>query len=121
MPEPLQTYLVYRNKYKDAAKTGRQRNRSKQMKERENSPKELDEMEASNLSDREFRVTIIRILNSIKNIETLKKKNQSEIKDKISEINYTLKGINSRLDEAEDRISVLEDKVEKNSQAEQQK
>ena len=30
---------------------GRQRNRS-QMKEQENSPEELDEMEASNLSDR---------------------------------------------------------------------
>ena len=37
------------------------------MKEQENSPEEeLDEMEASNLSDREFRVIIIRILNSVK-------------------------------------------------------
>ena len=33
------------------------------MKEQENSPEEeLDEMEASNVSDREFRVIIIRIL-----------------------------------------------------------
>ena len=38
---------------------GRQRNRP-HVKEQENSPKEeLDEMEASNLSDREFRVMII--------------------------------------------------------------
>ena len=38
-----------------------------QMKEQEKSPKEeLDEMEASNLSDREFRVMIIRMLNSMK-------------------------------------------------------
>ena len=52
---------------------GRQRNRP-QMKERENSPEEeLDEMEASNVSDREFRVMIIRILNSMKkDIETIK-------------------------------------------------
>ena len=39
------------------------------MKEYENSPeKELDEMEASKLSDRKFRVMIIRILNSMKKI-----------------------------------------------------
>ena len=43
-----------------------QRNRP-QMKEQENSPKEeLDEMEASNLPHTEFRVMIIRILNSMK-------------------------------------------------------
>ena len=35
-----------------------------QMKEQENSPEEeRDEMEANNLSDRKFRVMIIRILN----------------------------------------------------------
>ena len=39
----------------------------------------------------------------------------------ISEINNTLEGINSRLDEAEDRNSDLEDKVEKDTQVEQQK
>ena len=45
---------------------GRQSNKP-QMKEQENSPEEeLDEMEANNLSDRKFRVMIIRILNSIK-------------------------------------------------------
>ena len=36
------------------------------MKEQENSPEELDDMEASNYSAREFRVIIIRILNSMK-------------------------------------------------------
>ena len=44
---------------------GRQRNRP-QMKEQENSPEELDEREASNLSHTEFRVMIIRILDSMK-------------------------------------------------------
>ena len=37
------------------------------MKEQDNSPEEqVDEMEASNLSGREFRVMIIRILDSMK-------------------------------------------------------
>ena len=46
------------------------------MKEQENSPEEeLDESEVSILSDREFRVMIIRILNTMKkDVETLKKK-----------------------------------------------
>ena len=52
----------------------RQRSRP-QMKEQENSPeKGLDEMEANNLSDIEFRVMIIRILNSMKkDIEIIKR------------------------------------------------
>ena len=52
-------------KYKEAAKMGRQRKRP-QVKEQVNFPEELDEIEASNLSDGEFRVIIIRILNSMK-------------------------------------------------------
>ena len=45
------------------------------MKEQDNSPEEeLDETNASNLSDRDFRVMIIKTLNSmIKDIETIKK------------------------------------------------
>ena len=78
-------------------------------------------MEASNLSDKEFSVIILRILNSIqKDIEIIKK-NQSEKKNAITEMNNTLGGINNMLDEGEDQISDLEDKVEKNTQAEQQK
>ena len=41
--------------------------------------------------------------------------------NKISEIKTTLEGITSRLDKAEDLISELEDKVEKNTQKEQAK
>ena len=43
----------------------RQRNRF-QMKEQESSPEDLIEMQASNLSDEEFRVMITRMLNSMK-------------------------------------------------------
>ena len=75
-------------------------------------------MEVSYLSDKDFRVLIIRIHNSMKkkDIETIKK-DQLEIKNVISEINYILEGINNRLDEADDQISDLEDKVEKNTHA----
>ena len=45
---------------------GRQRNRP-QVKEQENFPKEeLNEIMASNLSDTEFKVIIIRMVNSMK-------------------------------------------------------
>ena len=87
----------------------------------QNSPEEPYEMEASNLSDREFRVMIIRILNGVKKDTETIRKDQSEIKNAISEKNNPPKGINSRSDGAEDRISVLEDKVEKTNQAEQKR
>ena len=88
------------------------------MKEQENFPEEeLSEMEASNLSNREFRVMIIRILKIMKKDSETIKKDQSEIKNAISEINNTLEGINSRLDEAEYQISDLEDKAEENNQS----
>ena len=61
-------------------------------------------METSNLSDREFRVIIIRILKRMKKVIENVKKDQSEIKNALSEINKTLEGINSRSDEAEDQI-----------------
>ena len=84
------------------------------MKEQENSPEEeLNEMEASNLSDVEFRIMIIRMLSNMKkDVETIKK-NQSEIKNAISKINNTLEGMNSGLGKAEDQISDLEPRVEK--------
>ena len=115
----MKIYLIHKNKYKEEAnwKTKKQT----PYKRTRNSPEKLDEMEASNLLHKEFRVMIIRILSSMKkDIETIKK-DQSEIKNAIFEINNTVEGINSRLDEAEDRIRNLEDKVEKNTQVEQQK
>ena len=62
----MQIYPIHRNKYKEAAKMGRQRNRY-QVKMQENSPEEvLDKIEASNLLGREYRVMIRRILSSMK-------------------------------------------------------
>ena len=68
-------------------------------------------MVESNLSDTELIVMIIRMLNNMKAMETIKK-DQSEMKTTVSEMNNTLEGIN-RLDRAEDRISDLENKVRK--------
>ena len=63
---------------------GRQRNRP-QKKGQENSPEQkLDEKEATNLSDKEFIVMIIRIINNMKKDIEIIKKNQSEIKNAIS-------------------------------------
>ena len=54
-------------------------------------------MEVSNSSDGQFRVMIIRVLKNMqKDIETIKK-DQSERKNAMSEINNILEGINSRL------------------------
>ena len=43
------------------------------------------------------------------------------MKNTITEMKKTLEGINSRLDEAKDRIRYLEDKVAESTQSEQQK
>jgi predicted nucleic acid-binding Zn-ribbon protein len=50
-----------------------------------------------------------------KDIENLRKKNQTEIleiKSPFSQIKNTVKGHSSRLEQVEDRISELEDKIE---------
>ena len=90
----------------------KQRNRP-QMKEQENSPEEgLNEMGQA-IYDIEFKVMIIRMLNSMKSDTETIRKDQPKMKTTISEINNTLEGISSRLDETDDQISNLEDKVEK--------
>ena len=47
-------------------------------------------------------------------------KNQLKMKNLINEIKNILNGINSRLEEAEERISGLKDRVIENNQAEQE-
>ena len=109
---------------------------------REVSETMLNEKEASQLSDSEFKELVMRKLNKLtqnyqklhgnyneltanyikmkKEIETINK-GQEEMKNTISELKNTVEGIKSRLDEAEDQIIKLEDKVEKNTQNEQEK
>ncbi|KAK1346547.1 hypothetical protein QTO34_000403 [Cnephaeus nilssonii] len=96
---------------------GRQRN-SQHVNEKQASPKkEVNEIEASNLSEKEFREMVMRWLkrmedkfnNMSKNQEEMKK-NQEEMKNDIAAVKNSIESIKSRLEEAEDRISELEDK-----------
>ena len=82
-----------------------------QMKEQIKTPeKELNEMEISNLSDAEFKILFIRMLeelsedlNSIKNI-------QSEMKDTLIEIKNNLQRNNNRVNKAEKQNNDIEHK-----------
>jgi len=96
-------------------------------KEKQASPeKEVNELEANNLSEKEFREMVIGWLkrmedkfdNMSKNQEEMKK-NQEEMKNDIAAVKNSIESIKSRLEEAEDRISELEDMMEKNTQLQQ--
>ena len=102
----------------------------------------LNNKEAGQLSDTEFKELVIRKLNELtqnyqklqgnyneltanyinmkKEIETINK-DQEEMKKTISELKNTVEGIKSRLDEAEDWISELQGKVEISTQNEHEK
>ena len=105
----------------------------------------LTEQEASQLSDTEFKAMVIRKLTELselkenyqkpqenyneltanyinmkREIETINR-GQEEMKNTISELKNTVEGIKSRFNEANDCISELENKVEKNTQNEQDK
>ena len=63
--ESKQINLIHRNKHKETTKMKRQKS-NPQMKEKEKSPKkELSEIEASNLSDVEFKVMVIKMLKEL--------------------------------------------------------
>ncbi|KAK1346749.1 hypothetical protein QTO34_000609 [Cnephaeus nilssonii] len=77
-------------------------------KEKQASPeKEVNELEANNLSEKEFREMVIRMEekfdNMSKNQEEMKK-NQEEMKNDIAAVKNSIESIKSRLEEAEDRI-----------------
>ena len=63
--ESKQRYLIHRNRHREDAKMGRQKNMA-QMKEQIKTPeKELNKMEISNLSDVEFKTLVIRMLGEL--------------------------------------------------------
>ena len=98
----------------------------------------VNEIEASQLSDIEFKMRVIRKFNELtenypklqgnyekltanhinmkKDIETIKEPWGNE--NTISELKNIVERIKSRLDEAKDQISELDGKVDKNSQKE---
>ena len=106
---------------------GRQRNNPQMKVKEEASERMLTEIQASQLSDTEFKALVIRKLNELtENYQKLQtnyneltanyinmkdetetiNNGQEEMKDTISELkNRAVEGIKSRLDEAEDLIS----------------
>ena len=92
-----------------------------QMKEQIKTPeKEQNKREISNLADAYFKSLIIRMLKELSEDINSIKKTQSEMKGTLIKITNNLQGNNSRVDEAENQINVLEHKEAENNQSEQQ-
>ena len=111
----------------------RQRN-TQQVKEQDKCPpNQTKEEEIGNLPDKEFRIMIVKMIQNIENKMELQinsldtrtekiqemfnkdleeiKKSQYILNNAINEIKNTLEGTNSRITEAEDRISEIEDSM----------
>ena len=121
----------------------RQRN-TQQVKEHEKCPpNHTKEEEIGNLSEKEFRIMIIKMIQNLENkmelqinsletkIEKMQEmfnkdleeiiKSQLKMNNAINEIKITLEGTMSRITETEDRISEAEDKMVEINEAEMKK
>ena len=108
----------------------RQRN-TPQMKEQTRSTEvQINEEEISKLSKKEYRIMIEKMIKNLENrmekIELKINKDLEELKNKHTETNNTIteitpEGNNSRISEAEARISELEDKMVEITSEEQKK
>ena len=98
----------------------RERNTAQMKEHMRNTEVQINEEEISKLPEKEFKIMIVKMIKSLKtqwrkckniNKDPKELKNKhTETKNTITEIN-TLEGINSRISEAEEQISVLEDKM----------
>ena len=76
-------------------------------------------MEIGNLPEKEFRIMIVKMIQKlgkrmeakIGKVQEMFTKNLEELKNKQTEMNNTLSGINSRITEAEEQINDLEDRM----------
>ena len=111
----------------------RRHRNTQQMKEQGKNPPDLtDEEEVGSLSEKEFRVMIVKMFQNLgnrmekiketfnKDLEELKNK-QTEMNTTITEMKNTLEGINSRITEAEEWISDLEGRMVEFTAMEQNK
>ena len=81
--------------------------------------KQLNEVEIGNLTEKEFRIMILKMIQDLRKrmeakIEKMQEmftKDLEELKNKQTEMNNTLERINSRITEAEGRINDLEDRM----------
>ena len=104
-----------------------------QMKEQGKNPRDqTNEEEMGSLPEKKFRVMILKMIQNLGNrmekIQETFNKELEEVKSKqtmmnntINEINNYLEGISSRITEAEERRSDLEDKIVEITTAEQNK
>ena len=103
------------------------------MKEQgQNTPDLTNEEEIGTLPEKELRIMIVKMIQNLgnrmekiqetfnKDLEELKRK-QTVRTNTINEIKNSLEGINSRITEAEERKSDLEDKIVEITAAEQNK
>ena len=103
------------------------------MKEQsKNPPEQTNEEEIGSLSEKEFRVMIVKMMQNLgnrmekiqemfnKDLEELTSK-QTMMNNTINEMETSLEGMNSRITEAEKRTSDLEDKIVEITTTEQNK
>ena len=100
------------------------------MKGQDKTPeKQLKEVEIGKLSENEFRIVIVKMIQDlgkrmeakIEKIQEMFTKDLEELQNKQTEMNDTQEGINSRITEAGEWISDLEDRMAEISAGEQNK
>ena len=108
----------------------KQRNTAHMKEQITNTEVQVNEEEIGKLAEKEFRIMIVKMNKNLENkMEKMQEsinKNLEELKNKhtndtITKIKNTLEGINSRISEAEEWISELEDKMVEISSEEQNK
>ena len=92
-----------------------------QMKGKDKTPeKQLNEVEIGNLPEKEFRIMIVKMIQNLGEImEKMQEIFTKELKNKETEMNNTLEGINSRITKGEEWINGLEDRMVENTATEQ--
>ena len=99
----------------------RQKNTAQMKEQTRNTEVQINEEEIGKLPDKEFRIVTVKMIKHLENkrekMQESSNKDLEELKNKhietnntITEIKNTLEGINSRVSEAEEWISDLEDK-----------
>ena len=90
----------------------RQRNTTQMKEETRNNEVQMNEEEIGKLTEKEFRIVIIKMIKNLENkMEEMQEsinKDLEELKNKHTETNNTI--LRLRISEAEERISGLEDK-----------
>ena len=87
-----------------------------QMKGQDKIPeKQLNEVEIGNLPEKEFRIMIVKMIHDLgktmEKVQEMLTKDLEELKNKQTEMNNTLEGINSRITGAEEWINDPEDRM----------